>query len=397
MTPLTHHDVLRLAAPLVRRGRRIDLAGSDRGARRVSFVAERDTLPGGRDVAIVWSARSLDDGAIELMRATAVDDGRIATFAALVDSADDVEGALDTADTLTPARQLLECAGPDGAPGPPALARAALDHVLEPVDPDADPRRGPVGTRLALRGATILAGPLRLRVDASTGAGMPADVRLEHAVAGRALARTELASGARLPWREPAARAAARAVAGRAPGSASGAVASPGAGQATADEAVALLDAVPDDLLAVAAPSWRVLRGVGDHRRSALAGLGRGARRSERVEAGLRALLPVLADYVTDPVAWHERHATRRRRVWLQRLKPVMTLGAIFAVMPVAWLAVERGGMALHPLALGLTPLMMVAIVTMSAREVPVMEIPAWPRAPAPLPLPRRTPSAPPC
>ena len=367
MTPLTHHDILRLAAPLVRRGRRVDLGASDRAGRRILFAPETGETADGRAVATVWSLQDLDDGAIEICRAAAVEDGRVATFAARPASAEDLDGALATADAVPVARQLRA----SGA------ALAALDHVLEPADPDADPRRGPVGTRLALRSATVLAGPLRLLVDASPGMGMPADVRLAVADAGQTRARPELASGARLPGREPAARAAVaalgtrRRVAGR---------------ERSVAEATALLDAVPDDLLAVAGPGWRVLRGVGDSRRAGLAGLGGGARRSERVEAAIDALLPALDDYVTGPVAWHERHAARRRRVWLARLKPVMTLGAIFAVMPIAWLAVNRGGVELHPLALGLTPLMMVAIIAMSAREVPVMEIPAWPRAPAPLP-----------
>ena len=35
--PLTHHDILALAEPFARRGRRVDLAASDRIARRVVF------------------------------------------------------------------------------------------------------------------------------------------------------------------------------------------------------------------------------------------------------------------------------------------------------------------------------------------------------------------------
>ena len=43
--PLTHHDILALAAPFVRAGRRVDLPGSDRAARRLVFAPfEQDGL-----------------------------------------------------------------------------------------------------------------------------------------------------------------------------------------------------------------------------------------------------------------------------------------------------------------------------------------------------------------
>ena len=378
MRPLTHHELLRLAAPLVRRGLSVDLPASDRASRRVMFAPTAFETAAGRVGRIVWSAQSVEGGAVEICRAAALDDGRVATFAARPSSADEVDGALEASDAVPVAHQFPE-AGSDLAPERGALARAALDHALVPAVADADPRRGPVGTRLALRSATVLAGPLALAVDASTWSAMPADVRLTDTRAGSSLARDTLASGARLPAREPAARAAARALGG---------ARRDVPREATADEARALLDAVPDDLLAVAGSGWRVLRGVGDRRRAALAGLGGGARRSERVEAALGALLPCLADYVADPAAWHARHRATRRRVWFGRLKPVLVLLGILATMPIAWLAVRHGGLELHPLALGLTPLMMVAIVTLSAREVPVTEIPPWPRTPPPLPGP---------
>ena len=59
---------------------------------------------------------------------------------------------------------------------------------------------------------------------------------------------------------------------------------------------------------------------------------------------------------------------------------------AILAVMPLSWLAVARGGAEMHPLVLGLSPLMMVGVVLMSTREIPVLEIPPLP---GPLPADR--------
>jgi len=51
--PLTHHEILALVAPFARRGRRVDLAASDRVARRIAFRpvehAAREDVPAHRE------------------------------------------------------------------------------------------------------------------------------------------------------------------------------------------------------------------------------------------------------------------------------------------------------------------------------------------------------------
>jgi len=58
-----------------------------------------------------------------------------------------------------------------------------------------------------------------------------------------------------------------------------------------------------------------------------------------------------------------------------------MLLIGLLALMPVCWLLVSRGLLVMHPLTLGIAPLLMVGMLALTAREVPVIEVPPRPRA----------------
>ena len=218
--------------------------------------------------------------------------------------------------------------------------------------------------RLELQHVLGAVGPLCVAIDASTGAGMPADVLLVTRSDWPDHLRDTLASGARS--RRGDIRSRARSVPHpRAPG----------------EEARTLLAALPDDVLAVLGPEWRPLTWQGDRWKGVQRLVGREPGRSPRVRAFSRTALAHLAAVIEDsPDRYHERHAGARRRVWVRRLKPAMALLGILAVMPLSWLFVSRFGAEMHPLVLGLSPLMMVGVVLMSTREIPVLEIPPLPR-----------------
>ena len=354
MIPLTHHDIVRLAAPLVREGLRVDLPASSREERRILFRPVSHEDEAGGTIVSRHSLSALPDGGVELVRAVGDERGLVST---LIARAADADALVDTFAAIPLARQLVREAG----------YSAALSWTLEPTGHDAGEAPGAAeegGTaRLELRHVVGAVGPLCLVIDASTGAGMPADALLVTRSDWPDHLRERLASGALSPWRHPVARTLAAP--SRAPDAGAG----------------ALLAALPDDVLAVLGPEWRPLVWQGNRWKGVQRLIGREPGRSRRVRAFAADALAHLASVIDDsPSRYHERHAGARRRVWLRRLKPAMALLAILAVMPLSWLFVSRFGAEMHPLVLGLSPLMMVGVVLMSTREIPVLEIPPLPR-----------------
>jgi len=352
VTPLTHHDIVRVAAPLAKRGLRIDLAATDRAARRIAFHPR--VWSGDETLHALHTLTVLPDGDVELVRAVARDAaGPASTLIARAAAVDAVIGAFDE---IAPTRQIVD----DGD------VVAAVDLTLEPLD-----EQGSTGARAVIQQIVGQVGPLSLMVDVSTGSGMPADVLLVERATWTDHVRETLASGALAPARHFAARHLLE-ILGR-----EGTRADP----LFATVPPSPLAALPDDVLAVLGPEWRPLVWQGDRWKGVLRLLGhepgRGARAEQR---SLRALAHLAAVIGSSPARYHAQHAAARRRVWARRLRPALALLAILAVMPLSWLLVARGGAEMHPLALGLTPLLMVGVVLMSSREIPVLEIPALPR-----------------
>src|SRR5512145_905587 len=80
--PLTHHDILGLVAPFVRRGRHVDLPASDRMARRVAFrPVEHAAEASGRPPLVETLAlEHPEPGWFELTRTLRLADGLQATL-----------------------------------------------------------------------------------------------------------------------------------------------------------------------------------------------------------------------------------------------------------------------------------------------------------------------------
>jgi hypothetical protein len=83
--PLTHHEILAIVAPFARRGRHVDLAATDRAARRIVFTSHATTAEPERgdtpQEALVLECR--ESGSFVLERTLAHPDGRRATLQAL--------------------------------------------------------------------------------------------------------------------------------------------------------------------------------------------------------------------------------------------------------------------------------------------------------------------------
>ena len=92
--PLTHHDILALVEPFVRAGRQVDLAASDRTARRINFKPIDHVAPVLREELVL---HCLSDGGFKLVRTAVRPD---ATRGVLAGTGDDASALLKLFDTV---------------------------------------------------------------------------------------------------------------------------------------------------------------------------------------------------------------------------------------------------------------------------------------------------------
>lgn len=152
---LTHHEILAVAAPLLRRGRRVDLGATDRSARRIAFHARAHPGDGARPP--LQEALVLEDvgeGRWTLTRTLSPPDGPAAQFAA--------QG--------TDAARLLEAIE---AVGPEAQVIAADGWLLA-----RSLRQGPGDEAPRLARGTVRVGGLELTLKVPTVSGISADLSL---------------------------------------------------------------------------------------------------------------------------------------------------------------------------------------------------------------------------
>lgn len=320
-TPLSHHRLLELVAPFVRAGWALDLAASDRVARRLVFKPVHHAADGERPA--LHEERELADGdrGWRLRRRFTPHAPPAAPGAAppggpglapglpaaeLSAEGDDPKALLERVTAVDPAELHVRA----GGPGTPWLAL----HLR--CEPDGSRR---------LREAHAQVAGLRLAAVVSGVQGYPVEIELQ---------RTE-------------------------------------------DDARRL----PDDLLEVLGRGWTRLAPKRTGWDSSVMPRGRGAARHADALARLRLTVAHLHDTLAAPPArFHQRFAARRWRIGLLRGAP-LALGV--AIVALAFAVRGRGGAAealLGALANLVPPLLMALFFL--RREMPRIELPRLPRRP---------------
>lgn len=328
--PLTHHDILALAAPFARAGWQVDLAASQRAQRRVAFRAQERAaagdLPALRDSLLL---ESFGTGTCRLTRTLApLDGGLRATLqvlgpdpATLLAQLLAVEAgrafrrgpgyAIAFSYELYPPEGAPQVQSPRDARGSPAPADAAATPVAPPAEP------------VLLRGEVRLdAGPT-LQLALSAVRGVAGELTLEPGARGR--------------------------------------------------------PRLPHDLLAVLGWQWARLIETRDGWRSKLRLRGDLLRRSRAAEAALERAARHLATTLQEPPArFHERWRAARWGVALRRALPLLTVLSVIVIA----LFLPREAIKRSPALVTLVFQVPIALIALSfaVQELAQFEIPPLPR-----------------
>jgi len=371
--PLTHHEIVKHAAPLTRLGLSVDLDNTDRQARVIAFqVRELKTQTTGMSYDKSVAASSdlsvreccclsiLKDNGVELCRALSDKSRLIATLTARADS---LEKLLNIFFDMNSSQLLYS----------EDQFRIAFSYTLEPT------HYGSADSRLRLQQVVARCDRLELRTDVSTTFGMPADTLLIHKLDTHAHRARTLASGS---------TSAEASLAGRIllsslkpdSGSAEPMESAPDS-QGTFQSGLRKVD-LPEDLLALLGAHWRPLVWQGGYWKTVMRQLGKEPKRTAIArEHAINAMRHIARVQKLGPSKYHQQFASARLYAWLRRLRPLMLLAAIMATVPIVWVGMKLTGLTLHPLAMGLTPLLLMGVVMMGSREFPVMELPPLPKA----------------
>ncbi len=323
IVPLTHHEIMAVVEPFVRQGRRVDLAASDRPARRIAFrpvdhPARPPELPALRETL---ELDQLSWGPWRLTRRLAVLDGP------------------PEAPTVVGPTALLEAVGEQPAE---LLAR------VEAVTPALQLQSGP-GWMLALEHEVQAPGSRRAKVN---GAGEgPADLELKRG-------RLRVA-GLSATMEVPRLRGISAEL------------------SLAPDGPLHL----PDDLFEVLGRGWGRLVTRDGRPTCALRVNGRGRTRYRDAELKLRRIGEHLAQTLAEPpTRFHERHRNARWRVAVRRSVPLLVCVLLVAGACAVPLMDIASDSAIRMLFFNAPPLLLAAFL--SLREMPRI---ALPRAPRPL------------
>lgn len=341
MPPLSHHDIIKISAPMTRAGFKVNLTRCDRKQHYIEFEASTNSA---EKSTTVYCLESDEDQKSHLVRVVVHESGLVSTLRA---SYSDLEHTLKCLATIATSRQLIVN---DNF----IIANSFVLTSTKPVDETEH------ALRLNFTCAQVAG--MELRADISASGGMPADVRLLASGIASPNLREHLADETILPLDHRAALALRQ--------------------QSMSSVINDKLSNLPEDLLAILGSQWRPLRFQGDHWKTLLRQLGTGARRSELAEKHVvEAIQHLYETAKRGPAKYHTDFHKARWQVYFRRLQPLMMLFAMLSIMPIAWLLVSTGTIGINPLALSITPLLMVGAIVLTAREVPVMEIPPTPRA----------------
>lgn len=318
LPPLTHHEILQWVAPFARSGLALDLAASDRAARRILFkpVAHAGGADAGAQAEPDKSA--LPAGCVEQLALEVLEGNRLRLVrtldvpgglqARLDVEADDPQVLLEGLRSVPPERQFRRA-------GPHLIG---LQHRLAPLSRGAPPT-------LVLRQARSLLPGLGFEATLSSVSGYPLEFEL---------------------LREPG--NAAR---------------------------------LPDDLLAVLGGGWDRLVATGRGWRGAASVRGTEPARTVAAEARLVEAIAHLAQTLAAPPAdFHARHRAARWRVALRGTPPVLFgIGLVVAAILIQRYWPERASWI--GLLANMAPPVLMALFFMR-REMPRIGLPRVPRCP---------------
>lgn len=335
--PFTHHEILRLIEPFTRSGRRVDLASSDRIARRLRFLPVLHPVGAAPGFAIseILEMEQPWAGHFRLVRrlyllAKAQEPAGLAR--PLGSLPEPLPGSLPEA--LPEA--LLEASGSDAAQ---VLA------ALEKVDP---------ASQFSISAGRIIA--RSYRIDLDPGA-LPAGVHSMPLILTQAAAcSAEFA----LTLSAPTFKGERRAEIALCP------AASPWI-------------RLPDDLIAVLGRNFGLLQETNEGWKSRLRLARREPARSRSAEEGFIALVEHLTRTLAEaPERFHERLAPVRRYVFLRRSVPLLVCAALIAAAASSARLHIADDSALRMLILNAPTWLLVAVFCLP--ELPRIEIPPWPR-----------------
>lgn len=163
--PLTHHEILALVEPFARRGRRVDLAASQRLERRIAFkaVEHGDAVPHMPGIVESLSLENPHEGSFRLTRVLALPCG---LEARLRTDGPDPADLLARIESVAPSAQIEATAG----------AVIARSHRI--VRTGATNHDGTPPTRLIPSGAVVRVGGLDLTMNVLDVKGTPGEIEL---------------------------------------------------------------------------------------------------------------------------------------------------------------------------------------------------------------------------
>ncbi len=305
--PLSHHEILTRVAPFSAAGWAVDLAASDRAHREIAFEPRSheglDAAGGPVTEQLVLAER--EPGLYRLSATYTAADG---TWAGLAldgrDPADLLAGLQAT--ELRP-RLFVRIAGV-------CIGRSYWAKASE-ADP-GDPRWRAVGAEARLAGRRVV-------LDATPGAGLPAQIEITPPPEG-----------------EPS---------------------------------------LPEDLIAVLGWGWRPLVWRQKAWRSTRALPREEPRRRAAVEARIEQLIAHLAAVFAEPPgAFHRRFRRQRWAVVGRRLLPMTIFFLVLAAVPLFGVVLPEGEMP--PWLHGVPPLLAIGALLFSGTEVPLVDRPPLPR-----------------
>lgn len=163
--PLSHHEILALAEPFTRRGRHVDLAASDRLARRILFKPTEypDTADGPARLTETLVLENPGRRHFRLIRTLTDEAGQVAI---LRSDGPDPKSLIERVDAVDPRSQFPMLGG----------LRVACSYRIETDPRAADAAERP--TRLVFLRASADLDGIAIQLDAQVGHGMPAEISL---------------------------------------------------------------------------------------------------------------------------------------------------------------------------------------------------------------------------